>query len=61
MDPAELVPGYSSLSTPQAEAVKTGRTPREQFRFKEYLHRRAQDPAYSFRKHLRSIGGAIEE
>jgi 4-hydroxy-4-methyl-2-oxoglutarate aldolase len=27
----------------------------------DYLAKRAADPNYTFRQHLRSIGGAIEE
>jgi regulator of RNase E activity RraA len=45
----------------QALAVQDGHDLREQFRFSEYLSKRAIDPDYSFRAHLRSIGGAIEE
>jgi regulator of RNase E activity RraA len=45
----------------QAGAVKAGRTLREQLRFKDYLAKRASDPAYTFREHLRALGGAIEE
>lgn len=45
----------------QADAVRNGKTLRAQFRFEDYLERRAADPAYTFRMHLRSIGGAIEE
>ncbi len=45
----------------QAERVKGGETLREQFRFKQFLETRSGDPSYTFRKHLRSIGGAIEE
>lgn len=45
----------------QAESVKKGTNLREQLRFKEYLARRAADSSYTFRKHLRLIGGAIEE
>jgi len=45
----------------QADAVRSGRTLREQLRFDEYLARRKLDPDYDFRKHLRAIGGAIEE
>jgi len=45
----------------QAKAVQAGRTLREQLRFAEYLSRRAQDPSYTFRTHLRALGGAIEE
>lgn len=45
----------------QADAVRQGKTLREQFRFNEYLGKRNADPAYTFRKHLQFIGGAIEE
>lgn len=45
----------------QAQAIQAGKTLREQFRFDDYLARRATDPNYTFRQHLRSIGGAIEE
>jgi 4-hydroxy-4-methyl-2-oxoglutarate aldolase len=45
----------------QAEAVQSGRRLCEQLRFDEYLARRSADPAYTFRRHLRDIGGAIEE
>jgi 4-hydroxy-4-methyl-2-oxoglutarate aldolase len=45
----------------QALAVARGRSLREQLRFAEYLERRAASASYSFRDHLRRIGGAIEE
>lgn len=45
----------------QADAVRAGRKLRDQLRFEEYLAQRAVDPAYTFRKHLRALGGAIEE
>lgn len=45
----------------QAEAVKSGRTLREQLCFNEYLEKRSKDGSYTFRQHLRAIGGAIEE
>jgi 4-hydroxy-4-methyl-2-oxoglutarate aldolase len=45
----------------QARAVRSGKTLREQLRFDDYLARRAADPSYTFRKHLRVLGGAIEE
>ncbi len=45
----------------QAKAVQAGRTLREQLHFAEYRTRRAQDPSYTFRRHLRVLGGAIEE
>lgn len=45
----------------QARLIREGRTLREQTQFDDYLARRAADPDYSFRVHLRRIGGAIEE
>lgn len=45
----------------QAEAIRNGTNLSEQLRFEEYLARRQTDPEYTFRTHLRSIGGAIEE
>lgn len=45
----------------QAEAVRGGRTLREQLQFDAYLVRRATNPSYTFRNHLGAIGGAIEE
>lgn len=45
----------------QAERIRGGESLRSQLRFGDYLARRAQEPGYGFREHLRSIGGAIEE
>lgn len=45
----------------QAARIASGDTLRRQTGFDEYLERRAADPAYSFRQHLRRVGGAIEE
>lgn len=45
----------------QAQAIQAGKKLREQLRFDEYLARRSVDPTYTFRHHLRAIGGAIEE
>ncbi len=45
----------------QADLIRAGTTIRDQLRFDEYLEVRAADPTYSFRKHLRAMGGAIEE
>jgi 4-hydroxy-4-methyl-2-oxoglutarate aldolase len=45
----------------QADEIRAGRTLRRQTAFDDYLVRRAQDPGYTFRAHLRGIGGAIEE
>lgn len=45
----------------QAQVIRNGTKISEQLRFEEYLARRATDPSYTFRAHLRAIGGAIEE
>jgi regulator of RNase E activity RraA len=45
----------------QAEAIKHGHSLREQLQFAQYLEKRAADPSYTFREHLRKISGAIEE
>jgi 4-hydroxy-4-methyl-2-oxoglutarate aldolase len=45
----------------QAEQIRAGRKLRDQLRFDEYLNKRSTDPSYTFRRHLREIGGAIEE
>jgi 4-hydroxy-4-methyl-2-oxoglutarate aldolase len=45
----------------QADAIRSGETLRSQLRFSDYLAKRAADPTYTFRQHLRKLGGAIEE
>lgn len=45
----------------QAETMRQGVSLRSQLRFAEFLSQRATDPGLTFRKHLRRIGGAIEE
>ena len=44
-----------------AELIKSGCTLFEQFDFKNYLTKKENDPDFSFRKHLKTIGAAIEE
>jgi 4-hydroxy-4-methyl-2-oxoglutarate aldolase len=45
----------------QARLIRSGETLRSQTAFDDFLARRAIDPTYTFRQHLRRIGGAIEE
>lgn len=45
----------------QAHRIRAGETLRRQTAFDDYLARRAADPSYTFRRHLRRIGGAVEE
>jgi 4-hydroxy-4-methyl-2-oxoglutarate aldolase len=45
----------------QARRIREGQTLRQQTALDDYLARRAADPSYTFRRHLRRIGGAIEE
>ena len=45
----------------QADAIHSGKLLRSQLQFADYLTQRATDPAYTFRRHLRKLGGAIEE
>jgi len=44
----------------QADRARGGESLREQLRFDEYLERRAADPAFTFRDHLRAISSHIE-
>ena len=60
-DILELADLLSKTEQSQAEAVRTGKSLREQLRFDEYLVKNKLDSKYDFRKHLREIGGAIEE
>ncbi|MEW5960746.1 MAG: RraA family protein [Chloroflexota bacterium] len=53
--------GIRQTERRQAEALQAGHKLRDQLQFDEYLARRASDPTYTFRRHLRAIGGAIEE
>ena len=45
----------------QARQIQAGQTLRQQTAFGAYLARRAAQPSYTFRQHLRQIGGAIQE
>jgi regulator of RNase E activity RraA len=60
-DVLELAESIRDTERAQAERVVLGVTLRAQLNFGQYLERRAQAPSLTFRDHLRSIGGAIEE
>ena len=51
----------SAVEREQARRIGAGETLRDQTRFVEYLAERERDPSYTFRRHLRRTGGAIEE
>ena len=51
----------SQTEREQARKIQAGETLRQQTGFSDYLARRAAEPSYTFRRHLRRIGGAIEE
>lgn len=44
----------------QAARIESGDSLREQVRFAEYLSTRAENPGFTFRDHLRAVGGEIE-
>lgn len=45
----------------QAERIRAGISLRRQVQFSGYLAMREKTPSFSFREHLRAVGGAIEE
>ncbi len=45
----------------QADRVRAGTSLRSQLQFRAYLAKRENMPSLSFREHLRTVGGAIEE
>jgi regulator of RNase E activity RraA len=57
----ETARGIFETERAQAERIQAGRTLREQLSFRAFLAAREGDPALTFRRHLRRIGGAIEE
>ncbi|MDN3359150.1 RraA family protein [Actinomadura sp. DC4] len=57
----ETARAIAATEREQARKIRAGETLRRQTSFDDYLARRAADPAYTFRRHLRRIGGAIEE
>jgi regulator of RNase E activity RraA len=60
----ELIPLAESIRDTerrQSELISAGTTLRKQVRFDAYLAARAERPDLTFREHLRTVGGAIEE
>ncbi|WP_371494086.1 RraA family protein [Kitasatospora sp. NBC_00374] len=53
--------GIRATEREQARRIRSGDTLRRQTAFEDYLARRGADPSYTFRQHLRRVGGAIEE
>jgi regulator of RNase E activity RraA len=58
LDAAESI---RDVERAQAQRIRSGLTLREQVGFADYLARRTTNPALTFREHLRTVGGAIEE
>lgn len=50
----------AEIEQSQAENIKNGKTLSHQFKFDEYVKKRSKNQSYSFREHLKKIGGAIE-
>ena len=57
----ETARGIWELERGQADALRSGGRLSEQLDFDPYLAKRKKDPSYTFRRHLRERGGAIEE
>ena len=60
-DVAELATSIRDTERYQATRMQQGTTFRAQAHFDEFLAARKRNPVLTFRQHLRSIGGAIEE
>jgi len=60
-DVLAAVRSIGEVEREQARKIRAGETLRDQTRFAEYLAERGRDPSYTFRRHVRRIGGAIEE
>jgi 4-hydroxy-4-methyl-2-oxoglutarate aldolase len=52
--------GIAERERAQFDAVVDGTSLRDQLRFEEYLAERAANPGFTFREHLKKVGGAIE-
>ena len=56
-----LAETISETERRQAERIRAGVSLRSQVQFRAYLANRENTPSLSFRGHLRTVGGAIEE
>ena len=56
-----LAETISDTERHQAEQIRAGVSLRSQVQFHAYLAKREKTPSLSFREHLRTVGGAIEE
>jgi regulator of RNase E activity RraA len=56
-----LAEGIRDKERRQAERTRGGETLRGQLQFAAFLANRAENPALTFRDHIRRIGGAVEE
>jgi len=57
----KVAKSISSVERQQAKSIRAGKTLSEQLEFDQYLTKRKSDPSYTFRRHLRERGRAIEE
>ncbi|WP_026421209.1 RraA family protein [Actinokineospora inagensis] len=57
----DIAEGIRDTERTQADQIKNGRPLRTQVAFERFIAARLADPALTFRDHLRTVGGAIEE
>ena len=60
-DVLKIAKSIWTIERQQAETIQSGKKLSEQLDFDGYLAKRNSDPSYTFRKHLRERGGAVEE